>query len=115
MRLIERHHVSDKAFRVVNWNNFPAFRRRVGTGELQSIHGTCVTDAALFVKETISRHVRIDVDAAWRIKVHMMPGGGIHRWISNCLHRPAHASRPADRPRANRAYRHRTRLGLTPR
>src|SRR5436190_17510302 len=91
MRLIERHHVSDQAFRVVSGNNFPAFRRRVGTGELQCIHGTCVTDSALFVKETISRHVRIEVDAAWRIKMHMMPGGGIHRWFANGLNWPGWA------------------------
>src|SRR5438034_8465324 len=91
MRLIERHHVSDKAFRVVSGNNFPTFRRRVGTGKLQSIHGTCVTDSALFVKETISRHDRIEVDAAWRIKVHMMPGRGIHWWFANRLNWPRRA------------------------
>lgn len=78
MRLIQRHQVSHETFRIISGNHFPSFRWRIGTGELQRVGRTLVTDAAFFVEETIRWHVRVEVDAARRIKMHVMPGSGIH-------------------------------------
>src|SRR5262245_4973244 len=92
MRLVERHHVRNETFRVVSRNDLPAFWWRVPTGELQSICRTLVTDAALFVKKTVGRHVRINVDAARGIKMHMVPCRGIHWRLANGLNWPRRAN-----------------------
>src|SRR5207237_5560886 len=82
MRLVERHQVSDQTFRVETGNNLPAFRWRVGTGELQSVRRERVTNAAPFIKETIGRHVRISVYDERRLKMQMMPGREVHKWLA---------------------------------
>src|SRR5947207_12612584 len=92
MRLVERHHVRNETFRVVSGNDLPAFWWRVPTGEFQSVCRALVTDAALFIKETVGWHVRINVDAAREIKMYMLPGCGIHRWLANGLNWPRRAN-----------------------
>src|SRR5437016_4436915 len=85
MRLIQRHQVSDETFRIVTRNHFPTFRWRGGAGEAECVRRTLVTDSAFFIEETIRGHVRIEVDAARRIKMHVMPGRGVHRRLANRL------------------------------
>src|SRR4029077_16998741 len=92
MRVVERHHVRNETFRVVGGNDLPTFLWRIRTGKLQSVCGTLLMHAALFIEEPVGRHVRINVDAARRIKMHMVPSRGVHRWLANGLNWPRRAN-----------------------
>ena len=65
---------------------------RIRAGKLQSVCRTLLMDATLFVEEPVGRHVRINIDAARRIKMHMVPSRGVHRWLANGLNWPRRAN-----------------------
>src|SRR5260370_3871935 len=88
MRLIARHQISDETFRIKSGNDLPTLWRSIGAGKLQSVDGRCITDLARLIKKTVRRHVRIDVNAARRIEMLVMPGNGVD-WRFDTSRQPA--------------------------
>src|SRR5260370_38559818 len=95
MRLVARHQIGDETFRIESGNDLPALWRSFGAGKLQSIDGRGITDLALFIKKTIRRHVRIDINAARRIKMPVMPGDRIDWRFANWRRPGRHGGRPS--------------------
>jgi hypothetical protein len=79
MGLIERHQISYETLGVVGWNNFPAFARCFVASQMESIVRLLPSDGAFLIEEFVGRHVRIEVQAARRIEMLMMPGGRVGR------------------------------------
>src|SRR5438309_8470261 len=95
MRLIARNQVGDETFRIESGNDLPTLWRSFGAVELQSIDRRCITDLALFIKKTIRWHVRIDVNAAWRIEMLVMPGNRVDWRFATCWRPGRHGGRPS--------------------
>jgi hypothetical protein len=79
MRLIERHQISYETFGVVGWNNFPAFTRCFVASQMENIGRLLPPDAAFLIEKFVGRHIRIEVQAARRIEMLVMPGGRVGR------------------------------------